>query len=347
MLLLSPALVQDARTLGSIFNRVDWEQVRQAQCDTVHLYFPSDEAAQTANRIWLELAASQPDQRNAIIRKIKNALQKIGLPLDPGPLDNNGFDGQSDNRADSLLAELSTTQDPGRFAELCLQASLLHEKTGAGIKPQSQANLGAKKKRLPPPVVSSPFWLGPAADLWMSVPLRLALAEPVIGLCRRITGVNTGAATLRLEPGEEHAIRKLQQLFNECQPQSYQVPVDEWPHPYGHELQKILDAFVPELRKLIGARPDPSQTAEPTTAAGNSSLLAIMKPQAKATERTAPEPRRKTVKIKEAAEMLGVCENTVRRLIDRGKLRRVPGVRHILIPLSEIDHFLSLPADND
>jgi excisionase family DNA binding protein len=50
----------------------------------------------------------------------------------------------------------------------------------------------------------------------------------------------------------------------------------------------------------------------------------------------------KAVKIKEAAQMLGVCENTVRRLIIRNKLRRVPGLRHILIPVSEIDRFLSV-----
>ena len=334
ILTLSPALVRDAQSLLSIYNRVDWEEINQAQSDTVHLYFQSEEAVHTANRIWLELAASLPDQRNDIIRKIKNAFQNIGLSFDkksPG--------GQSANRVNILLADLSTTQDPCHFAELCLEAALLHEETCAEVRILLRQTSAREKKLLPPPLTASPFWLGSAADLWMSVPLWLALTEPIIGLCRRITGVNTGAATLLLEPDEEHSLRQIQRLFNECQPQSYRISADAWSHPYGRELQKILDAFVPELRKFIGDWPDQGQAAEP--AARNPSLLAITEAQAKPSNRTAPEAGRKTVKIKEAAEMLGVCENTVRNLITRGKLRRVPGIRHVVIPLSEIDRFLS------
>ena len=324
--------MQDARTLVSIYDRVDEKQLHQSQSDTVQLSFQSEEAALTANRIWLELAAGLPDQRNALIRKIKNALKNIRLPPDKQDAGD-----PSDNRAKILLADLSTTQDPAHFAELCMEAALLHEATSTEAGKTSRQP-GAGVKRLPqPPLKASPFWLGPAADRWMSVPLQLALAEPIISLCRRIARVNTGAATLRLEPAEENSLRQFQRLFTEYQPHTYQVPVDEWPHPYDHELQNILDAFVPELRKFIGGRTGQGQAAEP--AARHRPALA--EPQAKPAARTAPETGRKSVKLKEAAEMLGVCENTVRRLIDRGKLRRVPGLRHVLIPMSEIDRYLS------
>lgn len=49
----------------------------------------------------------------------------------------------------------------------------------------------------------------------------------------------------------------------------------------------------------------------------------------------------RAVKIREAAVMLGICENSVRRLIVRGKLRAVRVLRHVLIPISEIEKLLS------
>lgn len=51
--------------------------------------------------------------------------------------------------------------------------------------------------------------------------------------------------------------------------------------------------------------------------------------------------RPRVVKIGEAATMLAVCEKTVRRLVDRGKLRRIHGIRRVLIPISEIEKFLA------
>lgn len=51
--------------------------------------------------------------------------------------------------------------------------------------------------------------------------------------------------------------------------------------------------------------------------------------------------RPRVVRIGTAAAMLTVCEKSVRRLIDRGKLRRVQGIRHVLIPISEIDKFIA------
>ncbi|HEV2692203.1 MAG TPA: helix-turn-helix domain-containing protein [Verrucomicrobiae bacterium] len=49
----------------------------------------------------------------------------------------------------------------------------------------------------------------------------------------------------------------------------------------------------------------------------------------------------RAVKIREAAAMLGISENSVRRLIDRDKLRAVRVLRHLLIPISEIEKLLA------
>jgi excisionase family DNA binding protein len=44
--------------------------------------------------------------------------------------------------------------------------------------------------------------------------------------------------------------------------------------------------------------------------------------------------------IKEAAEILGVSDKTVRRLISRKLLRPSRALRHLLIPKKEIERFL-------
>lgn len=44
--------------------------------------------------------------------------------------------------------------------------------------------------------------------------------------------------------------------------------------------------------------------------------------------------------IREAAEILGVSEKSVRRLIDRRLLRPSRALRHLLIPKKEIERFL-------
>lgn len=55
-----------------------------------------------------------------------------------------------------------------------------------------------------------------------------------------------------------------------------------------------------------------------------------------------PDTSRKTRTLKETAEILGVSYHTVQRLIYKGEIRTVPGLRMRLIPLKEIDRFLSL-----
>ena len=54
---------------------------------------------------------------------------------------------------------------------------------------------------------------------------------------------------------------------------------------------------------------------------------------------TAPECQ--TLDINDAATALGVCKETVRRLVRRKVLRKLPGLRHILIPRAEIQRYLN------
>ena len=55
-----------------------------------------------------------------------------------------------------------------------------------------------------------------------------------------------------------------------------------------------------------------------------------------------PTFRRLTVKIPEAAAMLGVSSSSIRRAIDRGDIRVNRKLRHVLIPLSEIERFAAV-----
>lgn len=48
------------------------------------------------------------------------------------------------------------------------------------------------------------------------------------------------------------------------------------------------------------------------------------------------KPDRLAYNLTEAAAQLGISPSSVRRLVARGRLRRVPGFRHIIIPASEL-----------
>jgi excisionase family DNA binding protein len=47
------------------------------------------------------------------------------------------------------------------------------------------------------------------------------------------------------------------------------------------------------------------------------------------------------VKLKDAAEYLGVSPISVRRLIERGLIKPNRALRHVIIPLSELTRFLA------
>ncbi len=54
----------------------------------------------------------------------------------------------------------------------------------------------------------------------------------------------------------------------------------------------------------------------------------------------APFTGRLALSVRETAATLGVCEKTVRRLINRRRLRASNALRHLLIPRTEVDRFL-------
>jgi len=51
-------------------------------------------------------------------------------------------------------------------------------------------------------------------------------------------------------------------------------------------------------------------------------------------------PLRMAFSVKETAQILGISEKTVRRLIDRKLLHPSRALRHLLISKKEIEHFL-------
>jgi excisionase family DNA binding protein len=51
-------------------------------------------------------------------------------------------------------------------------------------------------------------------------------------------------------------------------------------------------------------------------------------------------PECQTLDVKNSATELGVCEETVRRLVRRKVLRKLPGLRRILIPKVEVQRYL-------
>ena len=53
-------------------------------------------------------------------------------------------------------------------------------------------------------------------------------------------------------------------------------------------------------------------------------------------------PECQTLDVKSSATELGVCEETVRRLVRRKVLRKLPGLRRILIPRAEVQRYLEM-----
>jgi excisionase family DNA binding protein len=52
-------------------------------------------------------------------------------------------------------------------------------------------------------------------------------------------------------------------------------------------------------------------------------------------------PECQTLDVKASATELGVCEETIRRLVRRKVIRKLPGLRRVLIPRSEIHRYLN------
>jgi hypothetical protein len=302
-LVLNPALVQDARALVSIYDRTDWDQVDKTECDTIHVEFQSVETKRVAIRILLELAAEEPGLRIDFFVEISQAFAENGLPLTRDQALKKQPPRHSDNRVNKLLGDLRGAGSSHRFAELCIQASLLHHKI------RRRANQETGKMPPPPPPIPKdpPFWLGPMADDWISIPIRLALAAPVVGLCRRIAGVNTGETTLRLRPGEEHSLQQYLRLFIEGQPLRFHVPADEVDDPFCHQLQETVTDFVPALQKLINTCLNQVRLAKPAAAAEDSANPVVGEMSSKTNEL----PKQEAGEILPARENGGEPENRI------------------------------------
>ncbi len=63
-------------------------------------------------------------------------------------------------------------------------------------------------------------------------------------------------------------------------------------------------------------------------------------PAQKAVSHEQGGPPKLAYRVKETAQILGISEKSVRRLIDRGLLRSSKALRHLLIPRHEIERFL-------
>ena len=58
-----------------------------------------------------------------------------------------------------------------------------------------------------------------------------------------------------------------------------------------------------------------------------------------------PRPPRLAFSVRETAQMLGVCEKTVHRLVARRLLHPSRALRHLLISQKEVERFLEDTAD--
>jgi excisionase family DNA binding protein len=53
-----------------------------------------------------------------------------------------------------------------------------------------------------------------------------------------------------------------------------------------------------------------------------------------------PVSKKRVYTIREVSQELQLCEKTIRRLIDRGMLARLKGVRHVRVPSESLEAFL-------
>lgn len=53
---------------------------------------------------------------------------------------------------------------------------------------------------------------------------------------------------------------------------------------------------------------------------------------------------RETLDVKQTAAKLGVCNETIRRMVRRKAIAKIPGIRRVLIPIGEIERVLSSPV---
>lgn len=280
MLWLSPGLVRDAHIVASTYDRIDWAQVKETQCDIIHIDFPSSDAVQAASRILLEIAADQKYQRHEVIKEINSRFQAIGVPLNPRTADKKNAPQPFASAAKKLLADLSEANSASAFVEYCIKASKLHHQITVKLWKKAQISSKTGKVKNPPvapPDREPPFWLGAANDCWIGIPIGLALAQPIVRLCYRISRVNTGETAVQLKSEEASALQLQQRLFVECKHERYYLPTDEPSDPFNQELQVILDAFIPALRKFIDSCFHPETPTDLPTAENDTTAVITTK----------------------------------------------------------------------
>lgn len=248
---LTPALIRSAKAVVSICKRIDWDTLKATQCDIVHLHFQSIETVQDANHTLLEMAAGDCDLRRAIVSRIERAFRMICPPVAPSEAAGKVSVLLSNSEVEKLLNDLDAPKDAANFADLCVRGWVLYREIYREALEIRRCEAHLYDPLPPLPQEDIPFWLGPAADLWIGVPIQLVFAEPIVRLCQRIAENNTGVTALSFEPGEEESLRLHHRLWTECKPWSCRVPVDDFSHPICHRLQTILDAFIPKLRKVV------------------------------------------------------------------------------------------------
>lgn len=317
-LAVTPELVHSARDIVSIYDRIDWEQLHKADCDTVHLNFQSAEATEEASHMMLEMAAGEPALRNTLISKIRTA---IGAQATQGGSRDKG-EKDSVRRLSlikTLLADLVAEQNSRRFADLCKQAWLFKCRRPVITPRKSAAGV------VSPPIPMGrtdkiPGWLGLTGDQWIGVPARLAFAESLVDLCRRIAEINTGETTLRFEPGEELSLRLHHCFWAKCKPRSYRVPIDDFSHPLCHQLQASVDVFLPKVRAMVSACIEQGMPPEIATAEKTQRVPATTTPQAGVAEQN--QAGRKLVQIHIGSTGgVQIVREGVKKLVSQALLR--------------------------
>lgn len=245
-LALTPALIREAKTIVSLYDQIDWHLVREHGCDSVHLQFQSTRSVQMAKRILLEMASVDSNARDELIAIIRGAFLKFGISGAPYSITEDTSRQRAGTAFKKRLVQITATKDPSVFAALCLKIRRLYKMKWLDFYQN-------KPKTHPialPTWAAHATWFGSLGDTWISGPLRLIVAEPVVGLCRRISEINSGASETQLEFHEKKALESVNELLDAAKLQSCLIPDKDSSHPFVDKMQTILNDFVPSLRRF-------------------------------------------------------------------------------------------------
>ena len=154
ILQLVPELVHQAQGIVDVYDRCDWEEVRVAGCDTVHISFQSEETLKLASQILLQMAAGNPGWKNKIVGNIKKNLEMFCVPAATATKSEKALV----RRIEDLLKVLRHPTSSRQFAASCRDAWLLCCKKQKAVARRSQLQVkGALQAKAPPPRPPVPF----------------------------------------------------------------------------------------------------------------------------------------------------------------------------------------------